>query len=125
MSNSSDTAEFKRQIEDQTAQYLAAFKSRDPKLCVKFYTDDVVALYPGSPPIHGRTALAKAYQELMDAGVQISGLTTEKYECDGKIGYAMQIAHTNRGKNAVLLTFRRGDDGVWLACGEAVPDAAT
>ena len=92
---------------------------------MKLYTDDVIALYPGSPPSHGRAALAKGYQALVDAGVETTGITTQHYECDGTIGYALQIAHTNQGDVAALLTFRRGADGIWLTSGEAVPSAPT
>jgi ketosteroid isomerase-like protein len=125
MTKSADTMEFKRQIEEQTVEFLAAFKRRDAQSLVKLYTDDVIALYPGSPPSQGRAALAKGYQALFDAGVKMSGITTQHYECDGTVGYALQIAHTSQGDVAALLTFRRGADGIWLASGEAVPGAPT
>lgn len=125
MPNSTDIAEFKRQIEEQTVQFLAAFKRRDVQAIVKLYTNDVIALYPGMPLIQGGAALAKSYQALMDAGVEITGIKTQQYECDGNIGYALQIANNNGRDVAALLTFRKAQDGTWLACGEAVPDAPT
>ena len=126
MNNKPDATAFRKQVDEQSAQWVTAFNNRDSKACAALYTEDVVALYPRMAPVRGRAELAAAYQAPMDSGVTFKGITTEACECDGRIGYAIQTAHSNRGDMPALLTFRMNDTGDWLACCEAVfPDLPT
>jgi hypothetical protein len=59
----------------------------------------------------------------MDAGVEITDLTIVQSEADGRVGYAIETIHSNRGQGIALIALRRDPEGNWLVCSEAAPDA--
>ena len=117
---------FRKQLDEWSAQWVAAFNRGDAKACAALYSDDVVALYPEVAPVRGQAELEKGYQAARNSGIKFTSITTEHCEADGRIGYAVLTAHSNRGSVPALLTFRKDNHGNWLACCEAVfPNAGT
>lgn len=122
MADGPETLTFRNQLEAMSVAFVAAYKRRDARACSAAYAEDAVLLVHGSPPIRGRSEIAAAFQTGMDAGVEITGLTTLQAEADGRIGYALQTVHSNRADGTVLLTLRGDGLGNWLVSCEAAPD---
>jgi len=123
MKNEPDTLAFRNQLDALCLNFVADFKRRDARACAEGYTEDAVVIFPGSSPIRGRVEIAAAFQASMDAGVEISGVTVVQAEADGRVGYAIETVHGNRGKGTALIALRCDAEGNWLVCSEAAPDA--
>jgi uncharacterized protein (TIGR02246 family) len=112
-------APFQDQVNALAEKYVDGYNSRDAAACSQVYSEDATVLLPGGI-IQGREAIASDFQTLFKSGLRVTGLTTSHCQSDGKIGYAIQIEHSNRGDTNTLLVFRQDKRGNWLICAEAV-----
>ena len=55
----------------------------------------------------------------MEAGYQLTRLTTLSAESDGALGFVVQAFESNAGGGTILLVFRRDGQGAWKVCAEA------
>jgi|SoiMetStandDraft_2_1073263.scaffolds.fasta_scaffold215759_3 uncharacterized protein (TIGR02246 family) len=112
-------ATFQAQVDALAEKYVNGYNNRDAVACSEVYSEDAIVLLPGGI-IRGREAIAADFQTLFKSGLRVTGLTTTHCHSDGKVGYAIQIEHSNRGDTNTLLVFRQDKKGNWLICAEAV-----
>lgn len=92
--------------------YEKAWRAHDAKALADLFTDDGFVLSPGSPPEHGRAAIARHYT---GAGGGLY-LRAFGFAVDGRIGWIVGgFAHAEGAPDdgKFTLTLRRGDDGRW------------
>jgi uncharacterized protein (TIGR02246 family) len=112
-------ATFQSQVNALAEKYVNGYNTRDAVACSELYSEDAIVLLPGGI-IRGREAIAADFQTLFKSGLRVTGVTTTHCQSDAKIGYAVQIEHSNRGDTNTLLVFRQQKNSNWLICAEAV-----
>lgn len=113
---------FRNELDALLARFVGNYKRRDAQACAEAYADDAVLLLPNAPPVRGKTEIAAALQAGMDGGLEIDGLTVERSEADGRIGYALHSVQSGQVSGTVSLVLRRDDNGLWRIVCEAAPN---
>ena len=110
---------FREDIDAMNAQFVADWEQHDAAACAAVYTEDATYLASGIDPAQGRAAIRATFAAAMEAGYELTRLTTTSAESDGALGYAVQSFESNAGGGTILLVFRRDGQGAWKVCAEA------
>jgi ketosteroid isomerase-like protein len=112
--------EFEDQVAAVEARFLEAYRRGDAAASVDVYTDDAVYLTPGRPAVRGRKAIEAVTADDIAAGLEIAALTPYHMERSGDLGYVLENCDTSAGVAMTMLALRRGQDGRWRICAEAI-----
>lgn len=110
---------FREDIDAMNAQFVADWRRHDAAACAAVYTEDATYLATGIDPAHGRAAIQATFSAAMEAGFELTRLTTASAETDGTLGYVVQTFESNAGGGTILLVFKRDGQGAWKVCAEA------
>jgi ketosteroid isomerase-like protein len=117
-----DSANMNRAMEEEYMQLLATGDVR--QLVTNFYAEGAKYLTPNHTPFVGRSAIQKALEELVAAGLSEFVLEAEEVELSGDFAYAtgrnrLTIKLPSGAKiyeeGKYLVVYRRQDNGQWRA----------
>jgi uncharacterized protein (TIGR02246 family) len=77
---------FQDEVAALEARFLEAYQRGDAAASTEVYTDDVVYLAPGRPPVRGRRAIEAATAEEIANGLKITSLAAYHTESSGDLG---------------------------------------
>lgn len=109
-------------IQSREDEWSAAYNANSKKRLGAFYEEDAVLIPPGSPPVHGRTAIADTLSTLFPQ-LQDLKLVTDEVRPLG-LDHAVEIGHSeytaiaedgskSPGIDNYQVVWHKGDDGVW------------
>lgn len=107
------TVDLPPEVERVLRDYERAWQARDEKALVSLFTEDGFALRPGQPPVRGRDALLRTYE---NAGGSLA-LRALDYALSGDVGFVIGGYSAEPGEPDVgkfVLPLRRGTSGRWL-----------
>lgn len=110
-------------IQSREDAWAAAFNASDKGALGAFYEETAVLIPPGSPPVHGRTAIADFLSTLFPQ-IEDLKLVADQVRSLGP-DYAVEIGHSeyiaigeggsrSSAADDYQVVWHRGDDGVWL-----------
>lgn len=111
-------------MEGFNARWLQAYNTNTPQAFLDMYTIDAVLMPPSSPPINGREAITKFWEDRLKPGTR-KNHTFEilSAEQDGKTAYQVNrwtldvikdTGETTKMSGNSARVFERQDDGRWL-----------
>jgi uncharacterized protein (TIGR02246 family) len=109
-------------IQSREDAWSAAYNANNKEDLGAFYEENAVLIPPGSPPVHGRTAIAEFLSTLFPLLKDLQ-LVTDEVRPLGP-DHAVEIGHSDRtavaedgsrspGIDDYQVVWHRGDDGVW------------
>jgi len=109
-------------IQAREDEWSAAYNANSKERLGAFYEEDAVLIPPGSPPVHGRTAIADTLSTLFPQ-LQELKLVTDEVRPLGP-DYAVEIGHSeftaiaedgskSPGIDDYQVVWHKADDGVW------------
>jgi len=75
------------QIEAANRRFTAAVAAANAADLAAMYTDDAMVFPPGSDVVHGRSAVQKLWQDVIDSGVKAFSLTTTTVESSADLAH--------------------------------------
>lgn len=108
-------------IERGLAQWVAAAERGDAAAMAALYTEDAMILGAGQPPITGRAAIEKGFEQALPV-LREPRFTTEEVETSGPLAY--ERGHYERtlvapgadpihDRGKYMIVWKRSGDGVW------------
>jgi uncharacterized protein (TIGR02246 family) len=109
-------------LQSRQDAWAAAFNASDKGALGAFYEEAAVLVPPGSPPVHGRTAIADflstLFTQIEDLKLVVDQVRSLGPDYAVEIGQSDYVAIGEDGSRASTVddyqvVWHRGDDGVW------------
>jgi len=109
-------------IQSREDEWSAAYNANSKERLGAFYEEDAVLIPPGSPPVHGRTAIADTlstlFPQLQDLKLVVDEVRPLGPDHALEIGHSEFIAIAEDGSKSpgiddYQVVWHKGDDGVW------------
>ena len=109
-------------IQSREDQWSAAYNANNKDRLGAFYEENAVLIPPGSPPVHGRTAIADflstLFPQIEDLKLVVDEVRPLGPDHAVEIGHSEYLAVGEDGSRSPTMddyevVWQKGDDGVW------------